>query len=234
MANADKAAASLRFFKTGPGDYGEGDKFLGITVPQTRSLLPTTDALSTAEVLTLLRSEWHEERLLALLILVRRFERARKDSAERASIVQDYLANTRWINNWDLVDSSAPYILGTWLLTRERSVLRELAESQSLWEQRIAVIATLALIRAHEFNDTLHLCARFLTHRHDLMHKACGWMLRELGKRNEPLLRSFLDRHSAQMPRTMLRYAIEKLDLETRHGYMGPRKRGVQSEWISE
>lgn len=210
-ASATRAEVSLRFFKTGPGEYGEGDQFLGLTVPQVRALLPRTDELAERDVLMLLRSPWHEERLLALLILVRRFARARKDEAARARLVDLYLKNTRWINNWDLVDTSAPLILGEWLRTRERGVLDKLAGSKNLWEQRIAVLATLAFIRAGEFGDTLRLCERLLTHEHDLMHKACGWMLREAGKRDAAVLRGFLDRHAHHMPRTMLRYAIEKL-----------------------
>lgn len=216
----EAAAIAQSFFKTGPGQYGEGDKFLGLKVPQTRAFLPQTDAFSEAEVLTLLRSEWHEERLLALLILVRRFEKAKKDEATQEGLVRLYLANTQWINNWDLVDTSAPQILGAWLLTRDRSILGTLAASRSLWEQRIAVLATLAFIRAGQFDDTVSLCERFLSHPHDLMHKACGWMLREAGKRKVSVLRSFLDQHATGMPRTMLRYAIEKLDETERQHYM--------------
>lgn len=182
--------------------------------------MPQTDGLSEADVLSLLRSEWHEERLLALLVLVRRFEKAKKDEATRERIVSFYLANTKWVNNWDLVDSSAPQILGVWLLKRDRAVLQKLAESKSLWEQRIAVLATQAWIRAGEFDDAVQLCQGFLNHPHDLMHKACGWMLREAGKRNEVVLLSFLDQHAAQMPRTMLRYALEKLPPEVRQDYM--------------
>lgn len=220
LADPAKAASSRRFFKTGPGEYGEGDQFLGLTVPEIRSLVPQSDDLSETDVLTLLRSEWHEERLLALLILVRRFEKARKDDGAREDIVDLYLANTKWINNWDLVDSSAPQILGAWLLKRDRAVLQTLAKSKSLWEQRIAVLATQAFIRAGEFSDTTKLCEGFLNHPHDLMHKACGWMLREAGKRDEAVLLAFLDQHAAKMPRTMLRYALEKLPPDVRRGYM--------------
>lgn len=220
MADPERAKVSLRFFKTGPGEYGAGDQFLGITVPQTRSLLPKTDALSEADVLTLLHSKWHEERLLSALILVRRFGKARRDDTTREHLVKLYLANTQWINNWDIVDSSAPQILGTWLLTRDRSILRRLAKSKSLWEQRIAIIATQALIREGQFDDTLALSEYFLTHPHDLIHKACGWMLREVGNRDETVLTRFLDRHAPTMPRTMLRYAIEKLAEPQRRQYL--------------
>ncbi len=220
LAAPAKAASSQRFFKTGPGRYGEGDQFLGLTVPEIRALVPQSDDLSEADVLTLLHSEWHEERLMALLIWVRRFVKAKKDELLRERIVDLYLANTKWINNWDLVDTSAPQILGAWLLKRDRSVLQTLAKSKSLWEQRISVLATQAFIRAAEFDNTVQLCEGFLDHPHDLMHKACGWMLREAGKRDEEVLLSFLDQHAAQMPRTILRYAIEKLSPEVRQGYM--------------
>jgi len=221
QSNPAQAAVLQGFFKTGLGQYGEGDRFLGLKVPQTRAFLPMTDALQEAEVRALLHSEWHEERLLALFIWIRRFERARKDEAAREAIVQQYLENTRWINNWDLVDTSAPPILGVWLLPRNRAVLRQLAESGHLWEERIAVLATLTFIRAGEFADTQALAEHFLSHKHDLMHKACGWMLREMGKRDTATLRSFLDKNSTRMPRTMLRYAIEKLDAAERRHYLG-------------
>jgi len=220
LAGPAKAASSLRFFKTGPGEYGAGDEFLGLTVPEIRSLAPQSDSLVEADVLTLLRSNWHEERLLALLIWVRRFVKAKKDELLRERIVDLYLANTKWINNWDLVDSSAPQLLGAWLLKRDRSVLQTLAKSKNLWEQRIAVLATQAFIRAGEFDDTVQLCEGFLDHPHDLMHKACGWMRREAGKRDEPVLLAFLDQRAAKMPRTVLRYAIEKLEPAVRKSYM--------------
>jgi 3-methyladenine DNA glycosylase AlkD len=220
QASAERAAGSQRFFKTGPGEYGEGDQFLGLSVPQTRALVPQTDALSESDVLTLLHSEWHEERLIALFILIRRFGKARKNEPAQQHLIELYLANTRWINNWDLVDTSAPHLLGAWLLKRDRSVLHLLAASASLWEQRISVLTTQAFIRAGDFADTLRLCERFLPHPHDLMHKACGWMLREVGNRDERVLRTFLDQHVADMPRTMLRYAIEKLPETDRKGYL--------------
>jgi 3-methyladenine DNA glycosylase AlkD len=219
-ATPEQAAIARRFFKTGPGEYGEGDRFLGLKVPQLRADLPHTDAFSEADVLHLLHSEWHEERLLALLVLVRRFSRAKKDTTTQQRLVSLYLANTTWINNWDLVDSSAPHILGAWLLQRDRTVLDTLAASTRLWEQRIAILATQAFIRAGDFADTLRLSAHFLSHPHDLMHKACGWMLREVGKRDVKPLRTFLDQHAAQMPRTMLRYALEKLPEKTRQAYL--------------
>jgi 3-methyladenine DNA glycosylase AlkD len=220
MADTVKAEHARRFFKTGPGQYGEGDQFLGIRVPDTRSFLLATDALSEAELVELFQSHWHEERLLALLALVRRFSRAKRDEVAQARIVELYLSQTAFINNWDLVDSSASQILGTWLLNRNRAVLHRLATSTDLWEQRISIVATHALIRAKDFTETLLLCEKFLTHPHDLMHKACGWMLREVGKKDRSALLGFLDQHAKAMPRTMLRYAIEHLPPDQRHHYM--------------
>jgi len=219
-ATPEQAAIARRFFKTGPGEYGEGDCFLGLKVPQIRAELPHTDELGEADVLDLLHSKWHEERFLALLVLGRRFSRAKKDTATQQRIISLYLANTKWINNWDLVDSSAPHILGAWLLRRDRSVLDTLAASTRLWEQRIAILATQAFIRAGDFADTLRLSTLFLSHPHDLMHKACGGMLREVGKRDVKPLRTFLDSHAAKMPRTMLRYALEKLPEKTRQAFL--------------
>ncbi len=223
-----RAGISARFFKTGAGEYGEGDQFLGITVPQIRSLLPQADQLLETDLLSLLHSPWHEERLFALLVLVRWFNRRKNDETTRQAIVDLYLSNTRWINNWDLVDSSAPQILGIWLLTRDRDILTRLAISHNLWEQRIAVIATHTLIRADDFSDILRLSEMFLNHPHDLMHKACGWMLREVGKRDLPELENFLDAHAQVMPRTMLRYAIEKLPEARRQYYLSGIKSGVR------
>lgn len=203
------------FFKTGKGEYGEGDRFLGIVVPNTRKVAKEFSDVSLDVVEALLESEWHECRLCALLILVERFRKNPEDT------VRFYLDHTKGINNWDLVDLSAPYILGTYLTRKEdRSVLYELASSDIMWEQRIAVVSTLMLIRHNQFEDTLKLAAMFLGTRHDLMQKAVGWMLREVGKRDENLLKEFLDKHCAVMPRTMLRYAIEKFPPEIRAHYM--------------
>lgn len=211
-----KATSSLRFFQTGPGQYGEGDQFLGLSVPQVRGYVACCKELSCSQVLELLHSPWHEERLLALLLLVKRFPQ------DPAGIYELYLENVaRWVNNWDLVDTSASPIVGGFLLTREdRSVLLRLAHSENLWERRVAVIATFAFIRAGQFEDTQRLCERLMGDRHDLMHKACGWMLREMGKRDRSALESFLDLWAGRMPRTMLRYAIEKLDPERRQYYL--------------
>jgi len=195
------------FFKTGPGEYGEGDKFLGVRVPQIRRIAGIGAREDDRAVIPLLRSEWHEERLLALLILVRRFQHG--SSAEKKDIFDLYLRETAWINNWDLVDTSAHHIVGAWLLRRPRGILRRLARSESLWERRIAVVATWTFIRAGDPSTTFALCKCLLRDPHDLIHKACGWMLREAGKHDRPALENFLTRHAAAMPRTMLRYAIE-------------------------
>lgn len=223
-ASVEAAAGSQRFFKTGPGEYGEGDKFLGLKVPEVRAFVKESDAFTEEEVLILLRSEWHEERLLALQILVRRFEKAKLDKITREQLVEFFLTNTASINNWDLVDSSAPYILGVWLLTNDRGILRKLAKSQNLWERRISVVATQTFIRAGQFDDTLELVRVLLTDKHDLMHKACGWMLREVGKKDQSVLVSFLNEHAPQMPRIMLRYAIERFPEPDRLSYLRAKR----------
>lgn len=219
LATDARRTASLRFFKTGPGDYGEGDRFLGVSVPDQRVVARRFAALPIDAALGLLESPVHEERLTALLILVRHFEKG--DEAARRRVFDGYLARARWVNNWDLVDSSAPQIVGGWLLERDRRVLDRLVRSPSLWERRIAVLSTLAFIRAGQGDDTLRLCEAVLGDEHDLMHKASGWMLREVGKRVDvALLRAFLSRHAAHMPRTMLRYALEHLPKAERLKWM--------------
>lgn len=214
-SDAEKKEVLPRFFKTGKGGYGEGDRFIGVTVPQTRKVAKNFQNLPLDVVELLLETEWHESRLCGLLILR---EKYRKDP-ER--IVRFYLSHTRWINNWDLVDLSAPYILGDYLCKKsDRSILDELADSPSLWEQRIAIVSTLMLIRDGQFDDTVRLALKLLDSRHDLMQKATGWMLREVGKRDLDILTAFLEEHKSRMPRTMLRYAIEKLTPEQRSHYM--------------
>ena len=212
-----------RFFKTGRGEYGEGDVFIGVRVPVIRKLAAQGDALDSAQVLSLLQSQYHEERLLALVMLVRRFERGAAE--ERQQLFHLYLREVRWINNWDLVDVSAPNIVGAWLLDKPRDPLPALARSSGLWERRIAVVATFAFIRKQQYEDTLQLCEYLLGDRHDLIHKACGWMLREVGKRDLSPLTGFLDRHAARMPRTMLRYAIERLPTAQKQTYLGARSK---------
>lgn len=218
-----KAEHSLRFFKTGPGQYGEGDRFLGLTVPQTRGFVAECQVLSLDQVGELLHSPWHEERLLALFLLVKRF----KQDPQR--IYQLYLKSVAdCVNNWDLVDSSAPATVGAFLVKQsDRSILRRLARSKNLWERRVAVIATQHFIRQGQFQDTLELCEMLLKDREDLMHKACGWMLREAGNRDLPTLLGFLDKWADSMPRTMLRYSLEKLDPEQRRRFMQARPANI-------
>ena len=218
QANAEIAAHSQRFFKTGKGEYGEGDRFLGIRVPVLRKIAKAHKALAASQVLALLASPFHEIRLCALLILVEQFERG--TAAERAAIYKTYLANTRYINNWDLVDASAHRIVGPHLETRSRRPLYRLARSSSLWERRIAIMATLHFIKRGDFEDTLALAETLLDDDEDLIHKAVGWMLREVGNRERTAEERFLAEHCARMPRTMLRYAIEKFPEKARKAYL--------------
>lgn len=207
-----------RFFKTGKGQYGEGDKFLGVTVPNARSVAKMHKDEPFGVLAALLQSPWHECRLCTLLVLVERFKKS--DEKERKAIYDFYLSQTSRINNWDLVDLSAPGIVGEYLKDKSREDLYRLAESSLLWEQRIAVMATYTLIKNHDFIDILALSERLLRHEHDLMRKAVGWMLREMGKRDKDLLVRFLEKHCKTMPRTMLRYAIEKFPDEERREFM--------------
>ena len=211
LASAERAEVSRRFFKTGPGQYGEGDVFIGITVPQCRKIAQKYyREISLEELAKLLSSAIHEERLIALKILVMKYEKT-KDLAEKTHLKDFYLDHLSSVNNWDLVDGSAPYILGNFLINQDRSILFRLADSKNLWERRIAIISTFAFIRESDFADTLKLSEKLLKDTHDLMHKAVGWMLREVGKKDEQVLRTFLEKNSKQMPRTALRYAIERL-----------------------
>ena len=220
-ANADIAAHSQRFFKALPGGYGEGDRFLGIRVPLVRKVARGGRDLSLAQVLGFLRSRWHEERLLALVIMVERFKRA--DPTERRALHEAYLDHTAHVNNWDLVDISAPHLVGGWLIDRNRKLLRRLAGSRSLWEQRIAIMATLAFIREEDFTDTFATADLLLDHDHDLIHKAVGWMLREVGNRDRAAEEDYLQSCYPGMPRTMLRYAIEKFPEQRRQEYLHGR-----------
>ncbi|MBI4836028.1 MAG: DNA alkylation repair protein [Candidatus Abawacabacteria bacterium] len=217
-ANQKRAQVSLRFFKTGEGEYGYGDQFLGLTVPEQRIIANEFKYLAPADIDDLLNSKWHEERLIALFILIYQF--AKGDEPRRKEIYQYYLASTAFINNWDLVDSSAAKIVGQYLLNKPRDILYVLVKSQMLWERRIAVIATYAFIQRGDFGDTVSLVAALLPDKHDLIQKACGWMLREIGKKDEQALEAFLQKHYQVMPRTMLRYAIERLLPERRKQYL--------------
>jgi 3-methyladenine DNA glycosylase AlkD len=212
------AIHSRRFFKTGKEESGEGDLFLGIRVPVLRQQARRYKNLALAEVEQLLTSPFHEARLLALLMLVEKY--AKGDTARRNHIYNHYLAHTRYINNWDLVDTSAPAIVGRHLLESDPAPLHRLADAVSLWERRIAIIATLTFIRHHRFDPTLAIADRLLTDVEDLIHKAVGWMLREVGKRDPELERSFLGPRYRKMPRTMLRYAIEKFETAERKAYL--------------
>jgi 3-methyladenine DNA glycosylase AlkD len=219
-AQADPASVPVLqgFFKTGPGQYGEGDVFIGVRLPAMRAICRECRGTEPEEVLPLLRSRIHEERLLALLMLVDGFARAAE--AGRRRIYDMYLANTAFVNNWDLVDASAGQIVGGWLQKRRRAPLCTLAKSSSLWERRIAIIATFHFIRQGEFEDTFAIADLLLNDREDLIHKAVGWMLREVGNRDGAAERRFLaDRHQ-RMPRTMLRYAIEKFSEVERKKYL--------------
>ncbi len=218
-ADHGKAARLRRYFQTGPGGYGEGDQFLGVSVPAQRKIAGRHwRAMSLAQVRALLASGWHEERLTALFILVHKFQNS--SQAEQRAIVALVLDNTDRLNNWDLVDASAPSIVGPWLLDRDKSVLERLAVSDLVWDRRIAVMATLEFIRAGRFDWTFALAERLLDDEHDLVHKAVGWMLREVGKRDRAAEEAFLARHHRIMPRVMLRYAIEKFPAERRQLYL--------------
>lgn len=218
LASPDAAEVSARFFKTGPGQYGEGDIFIGIRVPVLRQIAREFKALPLTEVKTLLTSDIHEERMLALLILVNSLRRC--DDAHHKAVYDFYVSHTSHINNWDLVDTSAPAIVGGYLLNRHRKPLMKWARSKNLWERRIAIIATQHFIRHDDFDDTLSISEMLLSDEEDLIHKATGWMLREVGGRDQPTLIDFLKRHHAKMPRTMLRYAIEHFPPAQRKAYL--------------
>lgn len=213
-----KAAFHQRFFKTGPGEYGEGDRFRGIKVPALRKLSREYQSMPSSEIVALLKSDFHEDRLLALFILARQFERG--DDGDKECIYDLYLANTKYINNWDMVDCSAPNIVGAYLRDRSRAPIHRLAKSANLWERRIAALATFHFIRRDDFDDGLRVAKTLLNDEEDLIHKAVGWMLREIGSRDMAVEENFLRLHCKTMPRTMLRYAIEKFPEPKRRGYL--------------
>ena len=219
----DGQAANLsRFFKTGPGQYGEGDKFLGIKVPVTRDVVKSEwKGCNLVDVDCLLHSCYHEIRLCALLILVKLYKQAKNDPEMQKRIVDFYLSNTERINNWDLVDLSCYEIVGPWLMDKDRSVLYDLARNgKTIWEQRIAIVSCMAFVRKGQIDDCFAIADILLHHEHDLIHKAVGWLLRDAGKRDERALKAFLSPRYKTMPRTMLRYAIEKFPEEERQGYL--------------
>ena len=217
-----KSNSSKRFFKTGVGQYGEGDCFLGVTVPEIRSLAKQALAFNLKDIKILLDSKWHEERLIALLILVYQYQ---KNCSDQKEIFDFYLRNTSRINNWDLVDTSADKIIGAYTYhqikrTETKRLLNHLASSHDLWERRIAILTCFYYIRQNDFDFILMLTKKLIKDEHDLIHKALGWMLREMGKRNKKILVTFLDEYNEQMPRTMLRYAIEKFSVTERKKFL--------------
>ena len=223
FANAEKAKIYGRFFKTGPGQYGEGDQFIGVTVPETRSVAKKFQELPFVDLQKLLHSPTHEERLCALLILIEQFQSAsrRSDESTKEKIYNFYLANTGYINNWDLIDLSADQIVGGYLQDKPKDILKKLALSDSVWERRVAILSTFHFIKSEEPKYTLKIAGILLNDKHDLIQKAVGWMLREVGKRcSEKDLTDFLDKHALTMPRTALRYAIERFSEEKRQGYL--------------
>ena len=218
LGDAETASFSQRFFKTGPEEYGAGDLFRGIRVPVLRKLAREYQGLTLTETEELLHSSYHEDRLLALLILVRNFSRG--DDAIKTRIYDSYLGNAQFINSWDLVDSSAPQVVGAFLWDKDRQVLSRLARSSDLWERRIAILATFYFIKRGEFSETFKIARILLSDREDLIHKAVGWMLREVGNQNLDAEKSFLSNHYQRMPRVMLRYAIEKFPESQRQRYL--------------
>ena len=233
LANPKKAKILQRFFKTGKGEYGEGDIFLGVVMPLQRKVVKKYLDLSLGDIEKLLSSKIHEERMTGVLILVKKYEKGPPSPIRRGSglrgvsasprkeIFELYLKNAKNINNWDLVDLSAPHIVGNYLLTHSRQILYKLAKSKNLWERRIGILACFAFIRQGEFDDALKISEILLNDEHDLIHKAVGWMLREVWKRDEAAAEKFLREHYKKMPRTMLRYAIERMDEEKRRFYLG-------------
>jgi 3-methyladenine DNA glycosylase AlkD len=218
----EKAVVLPRFFRTGPGEYGEGDRFLGVTVPKCRRVAKRARGMAATELTKLMRSPFHEERAVALFMLVEAFERADTER-ERERIHRFYRRNLKFVNNWDLVDGSAPVLVGKFLQSRDRSQLYVWARSKKLWERRIAMLATFPFIKAGDFGDAFAIARILRDDEHDLMHKAVGWMLREIGKRDSSAEERFLRAHYRKMPRTMLRYAIEKFPEAKRRAYLDGR-----------
>ncbi len=214
LANEERAAINKSFFKTGKGQYGEGDQFIGIRVPELRKVAKKYKDLPLEKIEKLLQDPIHEYRLTALFILILQYQE------DKEKIVQVYRKHYHYVNNWDLVDISAPKILGDYLLDKERTELYTLVQSPNMWQRRIAIVCTFTFIRNKDFTDTIKLAEALLNDKEDLMHKATGWMLREVGKKDVKVLEKFLDKYHKVMPRTMLRYAIEKFDKEKRLHYM--------------
>ena len=231
LSSAEKREILPKFFKTRPGEYGEGDKFMGVVVPNIRKVAKKHLDLSLHHIQALINSSWHEMRMCGLLIMVEHLKVVKLKSWLKCHSLKEletlrkeyfvfYLKHTKGVNNWDLVDLTAPTIVGDYLMDKDRSILYELVDSKSLWEQRIAIVSTYAFIRRGDCEDTYQLALKLLHHPHDLIQKAVGWMLREAGKRNEKQLTDFLHRYAVEMPRTMLRYAIEKYPETERKNFL--------------
>ena len=218
FGNPEKAKIVSRFFKTGKGQYGEGDIFLGIVVPKTREIARKYIEIDLNVIEELLKSKIHEERLVSLMILVEKYNKS--DDKNKKLIADFYIKNAKKVNNWDLVDLSAPKILGNYLFDKDKSILYKLAKSENLWEKRISIVSTHAFIRNNQFSDTIKIAEILLNDKHDLIHKAVGWMLREMGKKDEKELTKFLDENYKKIPRTALRYSIERLDEKKKKFYM--------------
>jgi 3-methyladenine DNA glycosylase AlkD len=218
--NGEQAKNLQRFFKTGKGEYVEGDVFIGLTMPQQRAIVKKYTNLSFNDLQILLNSKIHEYRMSALIILTKKYSNSKKDSLEKRRIYEFYMKNTKNINNWDLVDVTCPRIVGDFLSIDGTEILKMLAKSENIWERRIAIISTLPLIKKRKFGDTLAIAEMLINDKEDLIHKAVGWMLREIGKKNLNVLELFLKERYKQMPRTMLRYAIEKFPEEKRKMYL--------------
>jgi len=213
-ANKEKAKIYQGFFKTKKGEYGEGDVFLGLTVPEQRGIAKKYSNIELSDLNILLKSKIHEERLTALLILVDKYKK------DKENIFNFYLKNLNYVNNWDLVDLTSNRVVGDFLLNKEKDVLYKLAKSDNLWERRVAIVSTFEFIKNNQFEDTLKISEILLKDKHDLIHKAVGWMLREVGKKDLKKEEEFLNKHYKEMPRTMLRYAIEKFEENKRNFYM--------------
>jgi 3-methyladenine DNA glycosylase AlkD len=216
--DSERAEHSKRFFKTGKGEYGEGDVFYGLSMPEQRLLVKKYwNNIGPQDIQILLNSAVHEERMIGLLILIKKYE---KNEIARKLIFDMYIENVNNINNWDLIDVTTPKIVGNYLIDKDKKILYEFARSDNLWKKRIAVLATFWFIKYNQFEDSLKIAEILLQDKHDLIHKAVGWMLREVGKRDEKILKDFLKKYYRDMPRTMLRYAIEKFDEKTRKKYL--------------
>ncbi len=215
-----RAEQSAKFFKTGKGEYGEGDVFIGVDMPTMRSIAKNYTSMSLKDLQTLLESKIHEYRMVALVILVNKYKKSKKEKFQKREIYNFYLKNTRNINNWDLVDISCPHIIGEFCLIEGPGILRDLAKSDHLWEKRVSIVSTLRLIKEKRYGETLAISDMLINDEHDLIHKAVGWMLREVGKKNKGVLELFLKERYKSMPRTMLRYAIEKFPEDERKKYL--------------